>query len=170
MNPRPTEGEYHQHFARYIDLVSETDILSVLDQQVTAVRAVVSRAAGREQFAYAPGKWTVRQVAGHVTDTERVFGYRALVFSRRDATELPSFDENAYVDHARFDEIPLRDLVEEFALVRQANLALLRGLSEAAWSASGIANHRSITVRALAYLMAGHVRHHLTGLATNYGI
>jgi hypothetical protein len=167
---RPHEGDYAPYFSRYVDLVSEADILPVLDGQVAEMRALAAGDAGKEQFRYATGKWSVREVAGHVADTERVFGYRALVFSRRDATELAGFDENAYVEHARFDEIPLVDLIEEFALVRQANARLLRGLSGEAWDAAGVANGRRITVRALAYLMAGHVRHHLKGFAGNYGI
>lgn len=134
------------------------------------MRSVAGRAEGKELFAYGPGKWTIRQVAGHVADTERVFGYRALVFGRLDQNELPGFDENAYVEHARFNEIPLQDLIEEFALVRQANLRYLKGLPAAAWDASGMANGRRITVRALSYLMAGHVRHHLRGLGENYGV
>jgi hypothetical protein len=170
MMARPAPGEYHEYFSRYIDLVTEPDILPVLDGQVALVRDLVPRARGREQDAYAPGKWSVRQVVGHVSDTERVFGFRALVFGRGDRSELPGFDENAYVAHARFDEIPLQDLVEEFASVRNANRQLLGGLSAGAWADSGVANQRAITVRSLAYLMAGHVRHHLDGLARNYGI
>jgi DinB superfamily len=167
---RPQDAEYAPYFSRYIDLVSEADILPVLEAQTGLMQAIVARAGGKERFAYAPGKWTVREVAGHVADTERVFGFRVLVFGRGDANELPGFDENAYIEHARFDEIPLSDLVEEFALVRQANIRLLKGLADDAWSASGVANGRRITVRALAFLMAGHVRHHLAGLAANYGI
>lgn len=165
---RPDVSEYATHFARYIDLVGEADIFGVLDAQVGLMRAIAGRAAGKERFAYAPGKWTVRESAGHVADTERVFGYRALVFGRRDEKELPGFDENAYVEHARFNDIPLHDLVEEFVLVRQANIRYFQGLPADAWDASGVANGRRITVRALSYLMAGHVRHHLAGFKENY--
>ncbi|HEX4348492.1 MAG TPA: DinB family protein [Vicinamibacterales bacterium] len=168
--PRPSESEYAPYFLRYIGLVSEPDVLPVLEAQTGLMRAIVSAAAQKEQFAYASGKWTVREVAGHVADTERVFGYRALVFGRHDQTALPGFDENAYVAHARFNEIALHDLIEEFVFVREANIRYLKGLPSAAWEAAGVANGRRITVRALAYLMAGHVTHHLKGLGTNYGI
>jgi hypothetical protein len=167
---RPRETEFHSYFARYIDLVQEGEILPALETQIADVRGLVARAQGKEQFAYADGKWTVRQVMGHVTDTERVFAYRALVFGRRDATELPGFDENAYAANSRAGDIPLADLVEEFALVRGANIRLLAGLPPESWSFAGVANHRSITVRALAFLMAGHVRHHLIGVKERYGI
>lgn len=167
---RPDSTEYAPYFGRYIDLVTEPEILGVLEEQVALMRSVAGRAASKELFAYGPGKWTVRQVAGHVTDTERVFGYRALVFGRLDQNELPGFDENAYVEHARFNDIPLADLIEEFVFVREGNLRYLRGLPPAAWGASGVANGRRITVHALAYLMAGHVRHHLKGLGEKYEI
>lgn len=167
---RPDSTEYAPYFGRYIDLVTEPEILSVLEEQIAPMRSLAARAASRELFAYEPGKWTVRQVAGHVTDTERVFGYRALVFGRLDQNELPGFDENAYVEHARFNDIPLADLIDEFVFVREGHLRYLRGLPAAAWRASGVANGRRITVHALAYLMAGHVRHHLKGLGEKYGI
>ena len=105
-----------------------------------------------------------------MADTERLFAFRALTFGRMDPTALPGFDENAYVENARFDEIPLADLVEEFALVRQASVRLLKGFADERWDASGVANGRAITVRGLAFVMAGHVRHHLKGLAENYGV
>jgi hypothetical protein len=168
--PRPLDTEYAPYFSRYVDLVTEADIRPVLEAQVGLMRALPGTVGSRELFAYGPGKWTIRQVAGHVADTERVFGYRALVFGRMDPNALPGFDENAYVDNARFNDIPLADLVEEFALVRQASIRLLKGLADGQWAASGVANGRTISVRALSYLMAGHVRHHLNGLAANYGV
>lgn len=170
MMARPHPAEYDDYFSRYVDLVNETDILPVLEGQIAEVRALAARARDKEQFAYAPGKWTVREVIGHVSDTERVFGYRALVFGRGDSNELPGFDENAYAANSRAGEIALPRLVEEFVSVRQANVFFLQGLTAQAWMRSGVANHRTITVRALSYLMAGHLRHHLKGLAANYGV
>jgi len=167
---RPAASEHHEYFSRYIDLVPESDILPLLEKQIAEVRGLVARARGKEQFAYAAGKWTVREVMGHVTDTERVFGYRALVFGRHDATELPGFDENAYAANSRAGDIPLADLVEEFALVRGGNVRLLGALPPDTWSSTGVANHRTISIRALSYLMAGHVRHHLNGLSRDYVI
>jgi hypothetical protein len=167
---RPRESEYAPHFSRYVDLVAEADVLPVLEAQVALMRAVPGRVGDRERFAYAPGKWTIREVAGHMADTERLFAFRALAFGRMDPTPLPAFDENAYVENARFNEIPPPDLVEEFVLVRLASIRLLQGFAEERWDASGVANGRAITVRGLAFVMAGHVRHHLKGLAENYGI
>jgi len=168
---RPATTEYDPHFGRYVDLVQEPEILPVLEGQIGVLRRLASAARGdRELFRYAPGKWTVRQVAGHLVDCERVFGYRAFVFSRLDQTGLPGFDENAYVDQARFNDVPLADLVDEFVLVRQANLRVLNLLDDDRWAASGVANNRRITLRALGFLMGGHVRHHLNGLRERYGV
>jgi hypothetical protein len=170
MMTRPAPTEYHEYFSRYIDLVHETDILPVLHAQIADMQGVLQRAAGKEQFAYAPGKWTIRQVIGHVSDTERVFGYRALVFARGDAAELPGFDENAYAEQSPAAGVSLSTLVDEFVAVRRSHIHLLAALDDALWARSGVANNRTITVRALAYLMAGHVRHHLNGLTRNYGV
>ena len=168
---RPLPNEYPPFFAGYVERVPEVDIVAALRGQVDVVRRVAaSIAPDRETYAYAPGKWSIRQVAGHIGDGERVFGFRALCFSRADRNPLPAFDENAYVAHARFHDIPLSDLVDEFALLRSANVKMLAGLRDEQWSEVGTASGKPISVRALAYVMAGHVRHHLAVLQERYAV
>ena len=171
MMMRPLPGEYPPFFAGYIDRVQEADVVGVLRAQVDVLRqlpAVVP--PERETYAYAPGKWTIRQLAGHLGDGERVFSFRALCFARADETPLPGFDENAYVAHSRFNDTRLSELVEELVLLRSANLRMFGALSDAQWSATGVANGKSISVKALAYVMAGHVRHHLAMLRDRYAV
>jgi hypothetical protein len=168
---RPGAGEYAPHFQGYVELVPERDVLPVLEAQAGELRRILAKVPrAKESFAYAPGKWTLRQVAGHVIDGERVFAYRTLCASRGDRTSLPSFDENAYVANARFDDVPLADHAEEFALLRAANVRMLRALRPEQWRLAGVANGVSNTVRGLAYVMAGHPRHHLRVMAERYGV
>lgn len=171
MIERPADGEHNPYYSKYIALVTESDVLGVLDEQASELHALASRISPeRETYSYAPGKWSVRQVIGHLADTERIFGYRAFRISRGDDTPLSGFDENAYVERGPYDAVPARQLAEEFALVRGANLAFLRHLDPTRWPLTGTANNSPISVRALAYIMAGHVRHHVNGLRQNYGI
>jgi DinB family protein len=166
---RPPEAEFASFYAGYVSLVPEDDIVRVLEEQADEVRLRVRGfIPSREEFRYAPGKWTVRQVLGHMTDAERVFGFRAFCFSRGDENPLPGFDENEYVVRSVFEAVPLSDLVEEFGHIRQGNLMVLRRLADEEWRRIGIASGHSVSVRALAYIMAGHVRHHLEILRTRY--
>jgi hypothetical protein len=168
---RPTANEYLSYYGKYIELVSEPDVLKVLEEQAGEVRRIAASVPeSRELYRYAPGKWSVRQVIGHMVDVERIFGYRALRISRRDETPLSGFDENTYVANGPYDDVAVRDLAEEFAVVRAANLLVLRRLDGAHAQLMGTANGAPISVRALAYILAGHVRHHLRGLRDNYAI
>lgn len=171
MIERPSPDEHNPYYSKYIALVTEGDLLGLLEKQAGEVRALsASLPAERETFSYAPGKWTVRQVIGHLTDAERVFGYRAFRISRGDETPLAGFDENVYVERAPSAGIAARTLAEEFALVRASNVAFLRQLDPKRFLMRGTANNNPISVRALAYIMAGHVRHHQNGLRENYGV
>lgn len=168
---RPGGDEYAPFYASYVARVGEDDVLAVLEAQPAELAAVASGvSADRERHRYAPGKWTVREVFGHVVDAERVFGYRAFRFGRRDRTELPGFPENDFVERSRFDEVPVGQHATEFALVRRGHLAMLRQIDDAGWAHAGLANGSRVTTRALAFLMAGHVRHHLAVLAERYGV
>ena len=170
MIERPTEVEFAPFYAGYVALVPEADIVQVLEGQAADLRQrTLAFIPAREQFRYAEGKWSVREVLGHVTDAERVFGYRAFCFSRGDENPLPGFDENDYVARSGFDRCSLADLVEEFDQLRYANLTVLRRLDDDAWRRTGTASGKPVSVRALAYIMAGHVRHHLHILSTRYG-
>jgi hypothetical protein len=168
---RPSETEHAPFYARYVALVPEAGILDVLEGQAEEVLALAGRVPGeREGFRYAEGKWSVRQVMGHLVDAERVFGFRAFCFSRGETAALPSFDENEYVAASRSDAWPLRELAEEFALVRRSNLVVLRRLEAPEWARVGTASGHPVTVRALAWIMAGHPRHHLKILRERYGV
>jgi hypothetical protein len=171
MTERPPQTEYAPFYAGYVALVPEADILAVLEDQVDAIRRLLAPVpAGKESHRYAEGKWSLRQVVGHLVDGERVFGYRAFCFSRGDQAALPSFDENEYVGAGRADAIPLAQLVEELSLVRQGNLAFLRRLDDREWARVGTASGKPVSVRALAWIMAGHPRHHLNVLRERYGV
>jgi hypothetical protein len=168
---RPALDEYPEYFRTYVSLVPEEDVLAALDPQVALIDGLPARVgAANETFAYAPGKWSVREVLGHVNDAERVFAYRALTFSRFNAVSLPAFDEETWTPHGHFAGVPLRELADEFVALRRANLLMLRRLEEPQWQAGGFGDNKPITVRALAYVMAGHVRHHLAILRDRYGV
>jgi hypothetical protein len=168
---RPQTSEYGESYRGYVWRVPETDILSVLEAQPGEMRAIAASVPEeRETFRYEPGKWSLRQVLGHVTDSERVFGYRLFCVARGETQSLPGFDEFAYASIARHDEIPLARLAEQFAAARAAILDVARDLDTAAWARSGVANQQPVTARAIAYIMAGHVRHHLHVLHERYGI
>jgi DinB superfamily len=169
MRGRPAATEYAPFYAGYVSLVPEEDVRSALSRQIAELGEVAAAIGPeREGFAYAPGKWTVRQLLGHVTDAERVFGYRAFAFSRGERQPLPGFDENEYVAAARFAEVPLVELAREFALLREANVATLQQVPEEAWANVGTASGHPVSVRALAFMMVGHVRHHLRILNERY--
>ena len=168
---RPVASDYPEYFHKYVSLVPEDDIFAALEPQVALVDGLASRVEpSRETFAYAPGKWSVRELLGHVGDAERVFAYRALTFSRYDAVSLPGFDEVTWTPHGHFDGVPLRALADEFVSLRRANLQMFARLEAPQWQAGGQGDNKPITVRALAYVMAGHVRHHLGILRDRYGV
>lgn len=168
---RPAEGEYAPFYAGYVALVPEIDIVPVLETQIGEIRRFAAAVPpGRETDRYAEGKWSVRQVLGHLVDAERVFGHRAFCFSRGETAALPSFDENHYVAADDSDSIPLEELAGELALVRESNLAFLRRLDEGRWARVGTASGKSVSVRALAFIMAGHIRHHVRVLRERYRV
>jgi hypothetical protein len=166
---RPQPGEYAPYYERYISLVSGEDILSTLDQQRRQTMLLLSGRNDEDgNFRYAAGKWSAKEVLGHVCDTERVFAYRAMRISRADATPMEGFEQDDYVRNGPFANRPLEDLVEDFIAVRRATLSLLRNLDEAAWMRRGIANKNEVSVRGLAYIIAGHELHHRGILEEKY--
>jgi hypothetical protein len=166
---RPARADYAPFNAGYVDLVPEADILPVLVAQLGDVRDFFGRVpADGETYRYAPDKWSIRQVLGHMTDGDRVFGHRAFCIARGDQAALPGYDEQEYMAQSNFDTRELADLIDEFVAVRAVNLAVLRQLDAAGWQRRGTANDAPVTVLALAFMMAGHVRHHLRVLETRY--
>jgi uncharacterized damage-inducible protein DinB len=166
---RPLADEYASYYERYISLLPGDDILNALEQQRRQTLLLLS---GRDEpdgdWRYAPDKWSAKQVLGHVCDTERVFAYRALRISRADATPLEGFEQDDYVRNGPFAQRALADLVEDFIAVRRATVSLLRNLDEAAWLRRGVANQNEVSVRALAYIIAGHELHHRRILEEKY--
>ncbi|HEX7118662.1 MAG TPA: DinB family protein [Longimicrobiales bacterium] len=168
---RPAADEYVPYFSRYIALVPDGDVVDQLEHQVEETRRMLDAIpSSHADHAYAPGKWTIKEVIGHLADSERVFAYRALRFARGDTTELAPFDENAYVPAAAFGARTLADIADEFVAVRRATVASLRGLPHDAWSRRGVAGGNAMSVRALAWTIAGHELHHRALLVERYGV
>jgi uncharacterized damage-inducible protein DinB len=166
---RPKEFEVPTYFQNYISLVKGNDVIRELKDQILNVQAVISEIPEeKEDYAYADGKWTIKQVLGHIIDTERIFGYRAMRFARKDKTPLPGFDENEFVVNANFNERNLYELGHEFAIVREANLAMFKTFREEELNQIGVANGNEVSVRAIMFLIAGHAAHHVHVLKTKY--
>ena len=166
---RPNESEYAPSYQGYVDQVSESDIMTVLRGELDELDVLLARVpAEKEKYAYAVGKWTIREIIGHLIDGERVFGYRALCIARGEKQNLPGFDQDDYMLTAPYNHIELEDLLSELRLVRLSNMAMFRSLDEEAWNRVGTANGNEITVRALAFIMGGHVRHHMNVLKERY--
>jgi hypothetical protein len=168
---RPAEDEYAPYYGTYVNRVPAGDVLALLARQLDETAAFLAGIPpARAAHRYAQGKWSVKEVIGHLSDAERVFSHRAFRFGRGDATPLPSFDENRYVPESGADLLPLEDLAREFAAIRRSTLALFHGLPAAAWSRRGAASGKMVSVRALAWITAGHELHHLDVLRTRYGL
>lgn len=167
--PRPGADEHSPYYSTYISLVPDGNLVEIMQEQQHETVALL-RGLNEQQalHAYAPGKWTIKEVVGHLSDGERIFCYRALRFARDDKQPLTGFDENAYVPAGRFNSRSLADLVDEFVAVRGATVHLFRHLSDAELARQGVANNHPITVRAIAYIIAGHERHHLAILRERY--
>lgn len=166
---RPDSSEHAPYFEKYIALVPDGDIVEIVASQIEDTARLLSGVGeAKALYRYAPGKWSLKEVVGHLADTERVLSYRALRFSRNDQTPLAGFDENVFVAHASFDARPLADLVEEFRHVRQATVALFCRMTPEMAARRGVANQNEVTVRALAYIIAGHERHHVAIIKDRY--
>jgi len=166
---RPAPGEFDPYYEKYIARVGRGDFIELLahqaDETLSLLRAIPDNAA---DYAYAQGKWSIKEVVGHVCDAERIFAYRLLRIGRGDATPLASFNENDYAPAGRFGERTLASLLEEFAAVRAATIALVAGLPNDAWLRLGTASDRPVSTRALAYIIAGHELHHRGILLERY--
>jgi hypothetical protein len=169
MLKRPDREEYSPYFEQYISQVPEGDYISFLHRQLDAIVALFSQVSDEQGLSrYAPGKWSLKEVLGHMTDTERVMSYRLLRIARGDTTNLPGFDQDLFISNASFDEVPIEDLLHDFQIVRQATFSLLKTISEAAWVRKGNANNYEISARAIAYVIAGHAQHHFGVIQERY--
>lgn len=168
MSQRPQADEFPVYYKGYIDTVAD-DVLLELENQIESLPKFLSAISEEKaSFAYAEGKWTIKEVLGHMLDTERIMSYRALCFARQDATALPGFDENDYVKHAHFNDRTLQSLLDEFVVLRKSTMYLLKSFNQEELNRSGISNDKPITVRALIFILAGHVNHHQHILKERY--
>jgi uncharacterized damage-inducible protein DinB len=166
---RPAHNEYAPYYRRYIDRVADGDIVHTLraqQKQTTSLLAALNET--QASFRYAPEKWSAREVAGHIIDAERIFAYRALCIARNDTTPLPGFDENSYVANAGFESVPIDAIAAAFDNVRTSTIDVFSFLNEESWMRHGIANDSETSVRALAWIIAGHELHHREILHTRY--
>lgn len=166
---RPEATEYAPFYANYVSKVPGSDVLSVLESQRTQMLQLFAGCSERQgNFRYAPDKWTVKEVLGHINDTERIFSYRALRIARGDQTALPGFEQDDFVRNGAFGRRSIAELTDEFGAVRKASIILFRSLSEEVWDRRGVASQREVTVRALAFITAGHQMHHRAILEERY--
>jgi uncharacterized damage-inducible protein DinB len=169
MTQRPTPEEFAPYYATYIDLVPEGDLIETLERQLAETTALLAAVPEeRSRFRYAEGKWTLAEVVGHINDTERIFAYRALRVGREDATPLASFDQDPYVVTSPAARMSLKELSEEFNAIRRASIVLLRNFDEAAWMRRGTASGKTVSARALGWMIAGHELHHRKILRERY--
>jgi len=166
---RPKPADYAPFYEKYIDLVPSGDLLATLNLQVSKWKSMLgSLSAPQSEFRYEPGKWSIKETLGHVTDTERIFSYRTLRIARGDQTPLAGFEQEDYVKEGNYGARTLADLLDEFSTVRASTLVLLRSLSSEAWTRRGNANQKEVTVCALGFITAGHAEHHRVILEQRY--
>jgi uncharacterized damage-inducible protein DinB len=166
---KPAKSEFLPYYERYIALVPDGDVISTLAKQMTDTQSLLrALPASVATYRYAPDKWSVNEVVGHMIDCERIFAARALRFGRNDATPIPGFEQDDYIRNATFDAYPLSDLASELETVRQSTIFLFRHMDEEAWTRRGLANNAEVSVRALAYIIAGHELHHREILSARY--
>ena len=166
---KPNLGDYSTYYENYIKLIDGDDILKILNEQSKKTQDILnSFSEHRGNFRYADGKWTVKEVVGHLLDTERVFAYRALCIARGEKKTLPGFDQNDYVSEGNFNRRELFDLNYEFRLLRESNLLLFRSFTPEMLKLKGFANESSISVLAILFIIAGHEKHHMNVLREKY--
>jgi len=167
---RAVPEEYAPYYGTYIGPIADQDITALLVAQRESFGALRSLDDSRALHRYAPDKWSVKEVVGHITDAERVFAYRMLRIARGDATPLAGFDQQPYVEAAYFDSMPISQLVDAFRATRSSTLALMAEIGNDAWPRMGVASGFPVSARALAYIIAGHATHHITILRERYGL
>jgi len=169
MTRRPESSEHAPYYGKYIALVPDGDLAVTLNRQIDSTGALLSPLSEQQaNYAYAPGKWSLKEVLGHLIDSERVFAYRALRIARNDKTPLPGFEQDDYVAAAKFNARSLSGLLDEFVMVRKASMELFKNFTEEEWQRRGTANQTEITVRSLGYIIAGHELHHMDIVRNRY--
>ena len=171
MKQRRPEKSEHASGWPYIDLVQELDVVGAMEKQQQEMQDLLANVdESRADYRYAPGKWSIKQVVGHVEDCERVFAYRALSLARGEQKSLPGFDENLWMENSPFQSTSLVYRAEALMLVRQTTIAMFRDFDDEAWNRKGTANEKPATVLGVAYMIVGHARHHMNILRDRYKI
>ena len=166
---RPQKGDYALYYEKYVALVPSGDFLEILQEQQRELTRLLSPLTEQQaEFRYAPGKWSIKEILGHINDAERIFAYRLLRIARGDQTPLPGFEQDNYIEPGNFSARTLADLLHEFSTVREATVSLIRSLDDAAWRRRGVASQKEVTVTAIAFVIAGHERHHRIILEERY--
>ena len=166
---RPSDAEYPDFYSGYIALVPDGDVVKFLKKQKRLFIGLIDAIPeDRLLYRYAEGKWTIKQIVGHVIDTERIMAYRALVFSRGERQAIPGFNENEYVERASFNKKDIQVLIREFGKLRESNLALIQNFNDDMMERKGNANDFFFSVRAIVYIIAGHVEHHINVIRNRY--
>jgi hypothetical protein len=166
----PTTEEYSPFYAGYIEFATKRgDVFAAISQQLDEMKSALGNLSDKQaRFRNGPEEWSIKEIISHLTDGERVFSYRMLRISRNDKTALPGFEQNDYVKESGADELPLEDLLAEFEFLRRANILAIKGMSEEATKRIGTASNSPISVRALIYILVGHVEHHMASLHEKY--
>lgn len=169
MLKRPDLEEFPVYMRSYVQLIPEGDIIQILNGQIASTQEIFSAVTEKQaEYSYAEGKWTLSEVLGHLTDTERIMNYRILRIARGDKSPLMGFDENEYVQEASFNERTIADLLEDYQNVRRATISLLKGLPQKSLQNKGNANGFEVTVETIAYMIAGHELHHIKIIQEKY--
>ena len=166
---KPESGDYNPFYHRYISLIGDDDIIEVLEEQKrTSEKFLKTFTEERGNYSYADGKWAVKEVLGHVIDTERIMAYRALAFARNEEQSLPGFEQDDYVAESNFNKRSLIDMISEFRTVRESNIILFKSFDDEILKRRGTASESAVTVLALIYIIAGHEKHHMNILRERY--
>jgi len=166
---KPETSEYNPYYEKYISLIEEGELLNALERQPSELRSLLNGLDEEKgKYAYADGKWSIKEVLSHLVDGERIFGYRVLRISRGDETPIEGFEQDGYIENSHANERSFEDLLEELSLQRNANLRMLKNLRDDGWKRLGTASQSPVSVRALGFIMAGHVRHHINILKAQY--
>jgi uncharacterized damage-inducible protein DinB len=169
MLKRPDLEEFPVYMRSYVQLIPEGDIIQILNGQIVSTQEIFSAVTEKQaEYRYAEGKWTLSEVLGHLTDTERIMNYRILRIARGDKSPLMGFDENEYVQEASFNERTIADLLEDYQNVRRATISLLKGMPQKSFQNKGNANGFEVTVETIAYMIAGHELHHIKIIQEKY--
>lgn len=166
---RPQPAEYDPYYQKYVTLVPEEAIIPTLESQISELSSLLSDVPeDKGTYAYADGKWSVKEVLSHLIDGERMFAYRVFRIARGDKTPIEGFEQDGYIENSHANRRPISELIEEFALLRKANVMFFQNLEDQDWMRIGIANNVEVSVRSLAWIMAGHIRHHIGILKERY--